>query len=185
MRMKRVVFTAALLCGLAAPSFASSLTYTATLSGAAQVPANASKGTGFVTYTLTGDLLTVDLTFTGLSAAAAAAHIHCCAAANANAAVVLPFAGFPGAAFGTYMNTLNLSTFAFGGGLSEAQLIAGLNDGMTYTNIHDANFPGGEIRGQITPSAVPEPGSLVLLATGTLGVTGAVRRRIAAKRAGD
>jgi len=185
MRMKRVVFTAALLCGLAAPSFASSLTYTATLSGAAQVPANASKGTGFVTYTLTGDLLTVDLTFTGLSAPAAAAHIHCCAAANANAAVVLPFAGFPGAAFGTYMNTLNLSTFAFGGGLSEAQLIAGLNDGMTYTNIHDANFPGGEIRGQITPSAVPEPGSLVLLATGTLGVTGAVRRRIAAKRAGD
>lgn len=185
MRMKRVVFTAALLCGLAAPSFASSLTYTATLSGAAQVPANASKGTGFVTYTLTGDLLTVDLTFKGLSAPAAAAHIHCCAAANANAAVVLPFAGFPGAAFGTYMNMLNLSTFAFGGGLSEAQLIAGLNDGMTYTNIHDANFPGGEIRGQITPSAVPEPGSLVLLATGTLGVTGAVRRRIAAKRAGD
>jgi len=143
MRMKRVVFTAALLCGLAAPSFASSLTYTATLSGAAQVPANASKGTGFVTYTLTGDLLTVDLTFTGLSAPAAAAHIHCCAAANANAAVVLPFAGFPGATFGTYMNTFNLSTFAFGGGVSEAQLIAGLNDGMTYTNIHDANYPGG------------------------------------------
>jgi hypothetical protein len=38
---------------------------------------------------------------------------------------------------------------------AEAALIAGIEGGLTYLNIHTVNFGGGEIRGQLT--AVPGP----------------------------
>jgi hypothetical protein len=178
MNLKKIVSTCAFLMALsyAATGFASTITYTAMLTGSGENPANASTATGFVTYTLTGDILTMDLTFSGLSAPAAAAHIHCCAPVGVNAPVVVPFSAFPNATSGTYTNTFDLSTFAFSGGGTEAALIAAFNSGNAYTNIHNANFPGGEIRGQIT--TVPEPGTLVLLGTGAAGVASAVRRRI-------
>ena len=179
MMLHRLLLTGTLvgILGIAAQSPASTMTYTATLSGANEVPPNGSTASGFATFTLNGDMLTVDMSFTGLTGGpAAAAHIHCCAAPGTNAPVWIPFAGFPNMTSGTYTNTFDLATFSFSGGGTEAALIAGLNSGTAYTNIHDAEFPGGEVRGQI--SAVPEPGTLFLLSTGLAGGILTLRRRL-------
>jgi hypothetical protein len=61
--------------------------------------------------------------------------------------------------------------------LAEAALIAGIQNGTTYLNIHTVNFSGGEIRGQLEP--VPEPTTLVLFGStmAGLGLTARWRRR--------
>jgi hypothetical protein len=64
------------------------------------------------------------------------------------------------------------------GGLpqAEAALIAGIQNGLTYLNIHTTAFPGGEIRGPI--ALVPEPASLGLLGSGLLSLVLGRRRSL-------
>jgi hypothetical protein len=154
---------------------ATTILFTSTLLGVNENPPNGSPATGTISALLddVADTLFVTETFSGLTAPATAAHIHCCAGPGVNAPVVLPFVGFPNATSGTYIHFFTLSTDLVG--LTPAFFISQLEAGNTYANIHNANFPGGEIRGQLP--AVPEPGSMLLCATGLLAAARSLRRR--------
>ena len=167
------------------------LTFAGTMSGSEEVPPSASPATGSALLTLdtSGDVLTVDVTWSGLiGGPAAAAHIHCCTLPGTSVNVAIAFPGFPAAQSGTYQHVFDLtvpniytSSFLtnFGGGTAagaEAALVAGLEAGQAYVNIHNATFPGGEIRSFVS-AVVPEPGTLALVALATAAVPLVRRRR--------
>ena len=148
-----------LLSATSNPASAAMFVYNGTLSGSNSVPTNGSTAAGSYTVTVddVANSVAVNLAFSGLTGGnATAAHIHCCVPSNANAPVVIPFGGFPSATSGTYANTFT--------GISAANIF-GIKQGLAYINIHDATFPGGEIRGQITGS-VPEPATWAMLLAG-------------------
>jgi CHRD domain/PEP-CTERM motif len=150
------------------------IVYNVTLSGTESVPANASTAFGTATVTVDDilDSVAVALSFSGLLGGnASAAHIHCCVPTTATGPVVIPFTGFPTTTSGTYSNTFL--------GVSAAN-IAGIEAGLAYINIHDAVFPGGEIRGNILATSVPEPASLSLVGIAALALF--ALRRARAKR---
>jgi hypothetical protein len=134
---------------------------------------------------VTGDLLSVDVTWTDLTGGLpTAAHIHCCTSPGTNIGVAIGFPAFPTATSGSYLHDFDLldpsvytASFlnSFGGGTAAGArdaLIAGMGAGLAYVNIHNSVYPGGEIRGNL----VPEPSTLTLLALGLLGAGGARRR---------
>jgi len=170
--------------------------YTAVLTGAGEVTDTGSPGLGsvLVSYEPSQHVMGVLAAFTGLTAPTLAAHIHCCIdppGAAGVATAVPTFPGFPsGVTSGSYDRSFDLTdpmsynpAFLLANGASTAMaelaLTNGLAGGRAYFNIHTTAFPTGEIRGFLnavgTPSAVPEPTSLVLLATGLVGAV-TVRR---------
>ena len=163
--MKRIswLFALLFLIPLIAPARATIINLHADLLGTNSVPANASSAFGTADVVLDDLLgtLSLTLTFSGLiGGPAVAAHIHCCVASNANGPVVIPFTGFPSATSGTYSNTFT--------GISQTN-IDGIEAGLSYVNIHNVTFPGGEIRGQLL-AAVPELSTWAMMILGFVGV---------------
>jgi len=118
---------------------ADTVSITAKLSAASEVPANTSAGSGTLEATLDKqtNLLSWTVSYSGMSGPVKAGHFHGPAMAGQNAGVAL---GFTGSVDSPIKGSATLTP---------AQL-ADLMAGKWYVNLHTAANPGGEIRGQAT-----------------------------------
>ena len=125
-------------CSSMRGSVTSQETYQATLSGAEEVPAVTTAGTGTadVRYNSNSQMLSWSVTHSGLSGPVTAAHIHGPAGPGQNAGVLIPF------------TNVGAGTITGEAKITPEQL-AQLTSGQWYVNLHTAARPAGEIRGQL------------------------------------
>lgn len=126
------------------PPPATTTTFNATLNGSSEVPPNASTATGTASASFNNStkILTVTVTYSGLTATNA--HIHR-GAVGVSGDVVFPFSSFT--------SPINYTSMA----LTSAQE-ADLMSNLYYINIHSEAFPAGEIRGQLIKYVAPGGG---------------------------
>lgn len=156
------------ILSLAAASASATLfNVSSTLSGSQEVPPNGSTATGTAsgTYDDVTNMMMLTVTASGFSANVTAAHIHKGAFGVAGG-VVFPLSGATGS---TSYNSFDMFTYT---AAQETDLFGNLH----YVNIHSTALPGGEIRGQLRLTAVPEPATMFALAAG-IGVLVARRKR--------
>ena len=105
-----------------------------------------SDGSGFFSYTIEGDQLCYTLEVRDLTGAPVAAHIHV-ADRNVAGPVVVPLATPPAAT----SSVSGCIVAVEGGALTPAELAAiSANPRAFYVNVHTPQYPGGEVRGQLT-----------------------------------
>lgn len=131
----------AALLMLGTPAFAEEVIFSAQLLGSAAVPPNDSAGSGSVEATLDTEtkVFKWSATYEGLTGPATAAHFHGPADPGQTAGPVVPVEDLESPMEGEAT-------------LDDAQ-IADLQAGKWYFNIHTAQYPDGEIRGQLQHSA--------------------------------
>ena len=128
----------ALAATFAAGGIAAAQEFTATLSGAEEVPPveTAATGTAAVTWNAETKEASWTVEFSGLSGPATAAHFHGPAAPGENAGPVVTIDDVESPSEGTATLTDEQATQ--------------LAEGQWYVNIHTDANPNGEIRGQVT-----------------------------------
>ena len=205
MRYVALIIVVAALMLPAPAARAITMTFGGLLSGANEVGPVDSPGAGSVAVVLdpTAETIQIIASFFSLTSPVIMAHIHCCAplGTNVGVATTLPaFAGFPlqpPVTQGTYLSPLfsledpsffNPAFVTMQGGMEQAEtaLITGIENGLTYFNIHTTQNTGGEIRTQLLPLGVV-PGPVVgaglpglILAAGGLLALARRRRRLVA-----
>ena len=118
-------------------------------------------GTAIILFDTDTNVLSWNISWSGLSAPATFLHFHGPALPHQNAGVMVDI--------GVGANP------AIGAAALTDQQEADLLNELWYVNLHTLSFPGGEIRGQVT--VVPEPSAGLLLALG-LGGLALQRRRV-------
>lgn len=126
--------------------------YRAYLSGASQTPVVASTAEGHIMVAYTNDSIRVSGSFSNLSAAADTSivggiHIHSGMAGSNGGVEIVLNANYSNDLRSATIDASN-NTFALSTEQKEALMMRGL-----YINVHSLNFPAGEIRGQIVPTA--------------------------------
>ncbi len=119
------------------------------LTGASEVPPNATSATGSCTAVLNdiGTQVIFSVAFQNLGTAYAASHFHAAAAPGSNASVTFGFSGV--AAGWIFTNSNKDGTLTNAVWNVSATQKTNLLAGLTYVNIHSSGLPGGEVRGQL------------------------------------
>lgn len=129
----------------------SSTTFIAAMNGANERPnPNTSAATGTATYILTGNSLSYTIVVNGLTTPASGAHLHLGGPTVAGP-IVVPYTVSATQTGTVTSGTIDL-TFPIVSGSSSItgdSLKVLLNNGNAYANVHNASFPGGEVRGQV------------------------------------
>jgi len=137
------------------------VTLRAELRGLNEVPPTTSRGSASLRATLDEDAQTITFTldFRDLTANPAAAHIHF-GPTKVNGGVMVFFCGgggqdaCPAATTGTITGTITAASVIgpTGQGVTAgdfADVARAIRTGNSYANIHNANFPAGEVRGRV------------------------------------
>jgi hypothetical protein len=126
----------------------SSERFTASMNGAQETPSVNSPATGSATFINNGSSIAYDFSATGLSGNPTNAHIHF-AAVGVKGPVVVPLTVAPGPAAGSATGTGSFDSTGVQGGFTVNDVLVTMRNGGAYINVHTAQNPGGEIRGQI------------------------------------
>jgi hypothetical protein len=133
--------------------------FSAVLSGVNEVPPINTAGTGDYQMTIQGTNITFSLTFSDLSSPLAVAHLHFAPFSVAGGVMIFLCGGggqpaCPAATSGTITGTITAANVTgpmvqgiLPGDLDSA--LEAVRGGLSYANMHTANFGGGEIRGQV------------------------------------
>jgi hypothetical protein len=138
----------------------------ASLNSFQEVTPKLTDGTGTFTGTINGGTLTYTLTYSNLSSPVLQSHLHfgqkavsggifiwlCQTATNPSPTSTTPMCPAPGQTVSGTVTAADVQKVTGqtlrGGNFNDA--IAIIRSGEAYANVHTTNFPGGEIRGQVS-----------------------------------
>jgi hypothetical protein len=137
-----LAFALALSVSISGTAFADTVALTANLQPSSEVPPRVSKGHGILdaTFDTSSKTLTWAATYAELSGPVTMAHFHGPAPVGQNAKVQVP------------VDKGALASPMKGQATLTDQQVTDLMAGQWYFNVHTAENPGGEIRGQVMPA---------------------------------